>query len=89
MGNNYPTSLSKALKDISNKTITTPNDLLGLSYIKEIIKQKAQIKPITILRTNNYHDKNLNNNISSATSIRESLMKNEDISKVVPKETLN
>ena len=30
LGINYPTAMSKALKDISNKTVNTPNDILGL-----------------------------------------------------------
>ena len=86
-GHNYPTSMSKALQEITNETIKLPNDLLGLSYVKEIIKQKANIIPITIQRTNNYHDKIINNTISSATSIRESIKNNQDITLVVPKET--
>ena len=89
LGNNYPTSLSKALTDITNKTINLPNDLLGLSYVKEIIKQKSNIKPITILRTNDYHDKEINNNITSATSIREAIKNNLDIKNNVPRETLD
>ena len=89
LGNNYPTSMSKALSDITNKTINLPNDLLGLSYVKEIIKQKSNIKPITILRTNDYHDKEINNSITSATSIREAIKNNLDIKNNVPKETLD
>jgi len=87
MGYNYPTSMSKSLYELTNKVINLPNDLLGLSYIKEIIKQKAKIKPISILRTNNYHDTNINNEISSATSIRNAINNNIDIKKLVPKET--
>ena len=37
-GLNYPTAMSKALENISNIKIDKPNDLLALSYIKEIIK---------------------------------------------------
>ena len=81
-GNNYPTSQGKALKDICGKTINLPNDLLGLSYIKEIIKQKSKIKPISILRTNDYH-------LEGATSIREKIRNGEDIKKLVPKETFD
>ncbi len=84
-GINYPTALSKALEDFSNTTITTPNDLLGFSYIKEIIRQNANIKPISIKRTNDYHSNELGI-ISSATSIRNSLILNEDIKMAVPKE---
>lgn len=90
LGNNYPTSLNKALYDLSGKDIRLPNDLLGFSYIKEIIKQNANIKPITIKRTNYYHDINLNDNhISSATSIREAYQNNGLWKEEVPKETVN
>ena len=85
-GENYPTSLSLALKDITNQEITLPNDLLGLSYTKEIIKQKANIEIVTIKRTNDYHSLNLNNDMASATAIRKNLH-NPDIVKYVPKET--
>ena len=42
-GINYPTALSKALKTITNSTVDTPNDLLGLSYIREIIKNNYNL----------------------------------------------
>ena len=35
-GYNYPTAVSLAIKDLTQETITTPNDLLGVSYIKTI-----------------------------------------------------
>lgn len=86
-GINYPTAMSKALKDITNITIDKPNDLLALSYIKQIIQNNYQITPISIKRTNNYHDKKIKNNIINATLIRELLLKNEDISSYIPKTT--
>lgn len=86
-GYNYPTSMSKALKDLCGETITTPNDLLGLSYVKQIKLQEASIIPITIQRTNNYHDKEINDIITSATSIREALKNNQDITDYVPNDT--
>lgn len=82
-GINYPTALSKALEEFSNSTITTPNDLLGLSYIKEVMKQQANIVPISIQRTNDYHSTDLDS-ISSATGIREALSHNKDIKGYVP-----
>ncbi len=88
LGNNYPTSMSKALNDLGGKKINLPNDLLGLSYIKEIIKQKAKIEPVAIQRTNDYHETKIFDDITSATSIRHSLLNNENIEKTVPKETL-
>ena len=89
MGNNYPTALSLALKDLTNKKIDEPNDLLGISYIKTILKNNYKIKYETIKRTNSYHDLELNEEISSATSIREALRNNLDISKQIPKDTIS
>ncbi len=86
-GINYPTAMSNALKRITNKRIDSPNDLLALSYIKEIIKNKYKIEPISIKRTNNYNSKVLEeNNITSATSIREALKEKKDIKRYIPKE---
>ena len=85
-GNNYPTSMNKALKELINIEIDKPNDLLGLSYIKEIIKNKYNITPITIKRTNDYHSKELN---GSASSIREAIKNNIDVSSYISKEELD
>ena len=89
LGNNYPTSLSLALEDLTNKKITTPNDLLGISYIKAIIENNYKIIPETIKRTNDYHGKELTNTISSATSIRDNLKNKNNIEEYVPINTLN
>lgn len=88
-GINYPTAMSKALKDIAKTTIDKPNDLLALSYIKQIIKNNYQITPISIKRTNNYHDKEIKSNIINATLIRELILKKEDITPYIPKITNN
>lgn len=84
-GLNYPTAMSKAVYNLSGIIINSPNDLLGLSYMKEI--EKTNIKAITIKRTNDFHDKTLNK-IASATAIREALKNKKNIKKFVPKETL-
>ena len=83
-GINYPTALSNACEQLLDFTIEKPNDLLGISYIKEIIKQDANIEPITIKRTNDYHDKIMKNRITSATSIREAIRNKKNIKKYVP-----
>ncbi len=88
-GINYPTAMSNALKEITNKTVKEANDLLALSYIKEIIKNDYNIEPITIKRTNNYNSKDLTGGIDSATSIREALKNNIDVSSSIPKEVKN
>ena len=87
-GINYPTALNNALKDLKQKEIKEPNDLLALSYIKEIIKNNYSFKPINIKRTNNYHDNESNDDIVSASNIRLKLSQNKDISHMVPPNTL-
>ena len=88
-GINYPTAMSNALNKLTNNTVTTPNDLLGLSYVKEIIKNKYNIEPITIKRTNDYNSKKLDKKIASATSIREAIKNKVDISSTLPKKALD
>ncbi len=87
-GYNYPTALSMAIEESIGKKITTPNDLLGISYIKEIINNNYDIEIDTIKRTNDYHDTNIDDNISSATAIREAIKNNIDYTNQVPKNSL-
>lgn len=82
-GNNYPTAISNAIYDLTGKRIDTPNDLLGVSYIKTILKNNYLIKPFCIKRTTDYHDKAIGN-ISSATAIRKALKEGKDIKEAVP-----
>lgn len=79
-GYNYPSALSKSL----NTNIKTPNDLLAISYIKAIIRNNYDIKPITIKRTNDYHDLISNDEIISASNIRNKLDNNINIDKYIP-----
>ena len=88
-GINYPTAMSKALNDLLNYTITEPNDLLGISYIKEIKKNNYPITPFPIKRIGNYHEKEVNNNIISASLIRTLLKNNNDITPFIPSNTIN
>ena len=79
--------MSLAIKDLTNKVIDTPNDLLGISYIKEILKNNYNIKPTIIKRTSNYHSYELKET-SSATAIRNAIINNVNIEKEVPEFTL-
>lgn len=81
-GINYPTALSLALnvKSINNQ----PNDLLGISYIKAILKHKYKISYESIKRTNDYHDLKSNSKVISASNIRNKLKENKRIKKYVP-----
>lgn len=83
-GINYPTALNKA----SIASVSEPNDLLGVSYIKTIINNNYNIEPITIRRTNDYHDITSNESIVSASNIREKYLNNIDINKFIPEGNL-
>lgn len=83
-GLNYATSTNKALEDITNVKVDTPNDLLALSYIKQIKLNKYNIKYTNIKRTTSYHGCEIMNNISSASNIRKMSADNQDIDNLIP-----
>lgn len=87
LGIRYPDACNKALSSIMQKEVRTPNDLLGLAYVKEIIKNKYLINLHCIKRTNDYHGESLEN-ISSATSIRHALKNRQDVSLALPNHEL-
>lgn len=82
-GLRYPDACNQALSILLNKEVRTPNDLLGLCYVKEIINHHYPIIPHCIERTNDYHSEELLE-ISSATSIRKALLDNNDVSHSLP-----
>lgn len=83
MGENYPTAISKTVYDLTEKKVDTPNDLLGVSYIKTIIKNNYKIKPIAIKRTTDYHKEELKE-ITSATTIRNYLENKKEVAIAIP-----
>lgn len=84
LGENYPTALSLALKDLDGEVLKLPNDLLGISYVKIVRENNYSIKPICIKRNTDYKSEKLEGSITSASSIRKALKENKDISNVVP-----
>lgn len=84
---NYPTALNKALLDTCGTSVNDPNDILGVCYLKEILKNKYNIKPILIKRESNYNSKKIEGKITSATSIRELLKNKRSVKRYVPRYT--
>lgn len=82
-GLRYPDACNQSLNDILGKEIRTPNDLLGLSYVKEIIFNNYKMTPHCITRTNDYHGNELAQ-IASASAIRNAIRNSEDISHSLP-----
>ncbi|MEG1311072.1 MAG: nucleotidyltransferase [Romboutsia sp.] len=100
----FPTARSFALFDYIKKynliniskedlfsILNSSNNILGLEYIKSILKLKSNIKPLTISRISaSYNSENIESSICSATAIRKSLKENNNlslISNVVPNHT--
>lgn len=83
-GLNYPTATNKAVHDLSGYKVDSPNDLLALSYIKQILLDKKNIEIINIKRTTSYHGTEINNNIASASNIRNLYLNNKNIDNLIP-----
>ena len=75
------------------QVLNSSNNILGIEYIKSLIKLGSNIKPYTITRVaSEYNSTDINSNICSATAIRNSLKNNKDIKlveNVVPKPTFD
>ena len=102
-GNSYPKARELALIDYLKavksphaqeikKIISSPNNILGIEYIKALKKLGSSITPITITRADNgYNETQLNTktSFSSASSIRSNIYDIKTISKYVPKNVYN
>lgn len=92
----YPTARSSALFDYISKhklldiskedlleILNSSNNILGLEYIKSLLKLNSNIKPYTITRISaSYNSEEIKNNICSATAIRKSLKENNNLSQI-------
>jgi len=71
-GVSYATAYAKATQATLNlEAPHLPNDLLGIEYIKQLIKSNSPIQPLTIKRIGAaYHDDSDHGSASSASAIR-------------------
>jgi len=90
-GVSFPVARQKAVEEISGKEnsqiLSSPNNILGVEYIKAINKLglNMEINPIT--RKGVEHDSKVaNDNICSASALREMLHKKTDFEKFLPDE---
>lgn len=80
-GNSFPKARSLALRGFLSDCpgdidLTSPNNILGIEYIKALIKSGSRIAPLTLQRQGSgYHDSVLNDSLSfsSASAIRDSI----------------
>lgn len=89
-GNAYPVALQKIIEKYYDeeivKTLTTPNNTLGIEYLKALNESGSFVKPVTILRHGAAHDdmRANNPNIISASLLRSKIMNKEDCSAYMP-----
>ncbi len=98
-GTSYPIARSNALKNFLKKEfdakyiadiLLDSNNILGIEYLKALLYANSGIKPFIIERKAvKYNSTVIENNICSATAIRELLEKNEleTVKDVMPKES--
>ena len=93
-GLSYPRAREMALMRFLNgnpiyqQALNSPNNILGIEYLKSLKKHRSKIKPITIKREySDYNAKTIKKGIASSTAIRTMLQKNKNIHTVVPYET--
>ena len=82
-GSSFPKARDEALVKYLNDNsysniISSPNNILGIEYLKALKKYKSNIKPICIKRKNTGHlSTEYNGEIASATAIRNLIKKND------------
>ncbi len=87
LGHTFPIARQKAMTDFlsmysSDEVLSTilsePNNILGVEYLKALRMLNSPIQAVTIRRnTSHYHDKALQHNYSSASSIRACIQKKD------------
>lgn len=79
-GLSFPVARAASLLEVypefsaSLSVLSSPNNILGIEYIKALLKRGSSIEPLTITRSGaGYHDRELDSSFSSATAIRHAI----------------
>ena len=93
-GVSFPVARQKAVEEISGKDmaeiLSSPNNILGVEYIKAINKLGLNMDVNPITRKGVEHDSKVaNDNICSASALREMLGKEKSFGDFLPEEALN
>ncbi|WP_026651104.1 nucleotidyltransferase [Butyrivibrio proteoclasticus] len=73
-------SAGNAISDI----MASPNNILGIEYLKALKLANSSIKPYTITRAGEGYHSDALNELSSASAIREAMLSGKDISGSIP-----
>lgn len=82
-GASFPAARQEALNIYSDKyseILASPNNILGIEYLKALAKIHSKMEPFTIKRIGaGYHDMNIDGQFSSATAIRSDIYQLADV----------
>lgn len=88
-GVNYPTARAEVVAELANHSsaelLASPNNTLGIEYLRAIRELKSTICPLTIKRIGaGYHDEEAVGKIASATGVRKQLAGGEEVGGYLP-----
>ncbi len=90
LGYSFPKSRAIALAQYGySDIISTPNNILGIEYIKALRELNSSIFPVAINRTNDFHEKNITSSIASATAIRNNINDLDLVRNTIPSNTFD
>ena len=93
-GVNYPAARSQALKaylpHLDPDELASPNNILGIEYLRALSQTGSTIQPYTVKRLGaGYHDTEAVEKIASATGIRKMLADEKDIGAFIPEKCMS
>lgn len=90
-GNSFPSARTSALLEYcpslsaSRDILSSPNNILGIEYIKALHRLASSIQPYTILRVgSDYHEQRMTSYQCSALAIRQAIFSRQDYSFLQP-----
>lgn len=86
-GMSFPKAKSETMEEmgVDKSILSSPNNILGIEYIRAINKTGSSIKPVTMKRYGAMHDSNIaSNSIASASHIRRLIEKGSFTSNFMP-----
>ena len=86
-GISYAAARQKAAEKLAGRELPelkSPNDILGIEYLKAAIKLDSKLSPIAVRRTGAPHDGQADCDTASSSYLREKMLNGEDIKDFVP-----
>lgn len=78
----------KELGKTAASVLKTPNNTLGIEYIRAILRSNSSMQVMTVLREGAAHDaQNAVRGTASASTIREHVLRGENVSELIPNES--